>query len=76
MSTVQSDRTDPRTVDFQTIEAPLSRVAFYSAIALPAVYLPLLVTGIETAEGLALFLALLGLHIATLIGGRSYRSAE
>lgn len=76
MSTVHPETPDSGILNNRTIKAPLSRVAFYSAIALPALYLPLLVTGIETTNGLVLFLALLGLHIGTLIGGRSYISED
>lgn len=50
-----------------------SALAFWSAIALPVCYLSLLVVGIEDASGLALFLALFGLHVLTLIVGRSHR---
>ena len=55
---------------------PLSALSFWVAIALPAVYLPLLFAGIERAEGLLLFLALLGLHVLALVGGRAYPGAR
>ena len=51
---------------------PLSTVSFWAAIALPACYLSLLASGIETTDGLALFLGLLGLHVLALLGGRAH----
>ena len=49
-----------------------SALAFWGAIALPAVYLPLLASGIETPDGLLTFLLLLGCHVLALVGGRRY----
>jgi|GEM_PF-5484533 len=48
----------------------LSTLAFWSAIALPALYLPLLGNGIETVDRLGLFLGLIGLHVLALVAGR------
>ena len=47
-----------------------STLAFWSAIALPALYLPLLANGIETVDRLGLFLGLFGFHLLALVGGR------
>ena len=58
---------------YRWLSTPVTAIAFYGAIALPAVYLPLLVAGIETTDGLVTFLGLLGLHLAALVGGRSYQ---
>lgn len=52
----------------------LSAMAFWGAIVLPVCYLSLLVLGIDDATGLAVFLGLFGLHVLTLIAGKSYRS--
>lgn len=54
----------------------LSALSFWGAIALPSVYLPLLLAGLETAGGLATFLLLFGLHAFALVGGRRYRRAN
>jgi len=56
-----------------SIAAPLSALSFWLAIGLPALYLPLLITGLSTVSDLLTFLALFGLHVLALIGGRSYR---
>lgn len=51
----------------------LSALAFWCAIGLPAVYLPLLAAGVETTDGLSTFLLLFGLHVVALVGGRGHR---
>ena len=53
----------------------LSTLSFWGAIVLPSVYLPLLVFGIDSTDGLATFLLLFGLHLVALVGGRRYRRA-
>lgn len=56
------------------VRQPLERVAFWSAIALPFLYLPLLATGLGTVQLQAAFLVLLALNVVTLLAGHSYRS--
>jgi len=56
--------------------ASLSALAFWVAVVLPVFYLSLLVAGIETTGGLALFLGLLGLHLLALVGGRGYANGS
>ena len=51
----------------------VAAIAFWGAIALPAVYLPLLAAGIDTPGGLLTFLLLFGIHGLALVGGRRYR---
>lgn len=55
------------------IAAPLAMLSFWAAIAIPAIYLPLFVLGIDTTGELLVFLALFGLHLLALIGGRYHR---
>lgn len=54
------------------VRCPISALSFWSAITLPILYVPLLVSGLETAEGLVVFLGLFGTHLLTLFGGRKY----
>jgi len=54
------------------LSKPLSAVAFWSAIALPLLYLPLLGAGLRTTQDLLLFMGLFALHLVALVGGRSY----
>ncbi len=53
----------------------LSFLSFWAAITLPAIYLPLLLTRIESPEELVVFLGLFFLHVLTLIGGQDYRAS-
>ena len=57
------------------VRRAVSALSFWGAIALPSVYLPLLVFGIDSTEGLTTFLLLFGLHLVALFGGRRYRRA-
>ena len=69
-----STMTDPLPHDrLQDVEV-VATVAFWSAIALPALYVPLLALGLDTRQDLALFLALFALHVVALVAGRSYGS--
>lgn len=56
------------------LSEPLSAVAFWGAIALPLLYVPLLAAGLGTTQDLVLFLGLFALHLVALFGGRSYGS--
>lgn len=55
------------------VRRSLSALSFWGAIALPAVYLPLLIVGVETTAGPGTFLGLFGLHVVSLVGGRRHR---
>ena len=57
----------------RVVLAPLSTLAFWSAIALPALYLPLLATGLNTPRELLVFLGLFAVHVLTLLAGQSHR---
>lgn len=53
---------------------PVAAISFWVAITLPVVYLSLLISGIDSRSGLALFIGLVGLHVLALIGGRDHQS--
>lgn len=57
------------------VRRSLSALSFWGAIALPALYLPLLLVGIDTTNGLVTFLLLFGLHVLALLGGRRYHGS-
>lgn len=61
-----------RTADRASSRLLVSAVSFWVAIALPALYLPLLLRGLEGVGGLWLFLTLVGFHVLALIGGRHH----
>lgn len=54
------------------IARSLEAVAFWSAIALPFLYVPLLVNGVGTTAQLTAFLTLLALHALAIVGGYRY----
>lgn len=51
---------------------PIEAVAFWAAIVLPFLYIPLLFYGLETAGELTVFFALLGLNIVAIVLGNRY----
>lgn len=52
---------------------PLEVVGFWSAIALPFLYVPLLFTGISTQGELLTFIGLLALNVAALLAGHGHK---
>lgn len=56
---------------FDTLGRPVKRVAFWTAIALPVAYLPLLVGGLRGIE-VTLFPALLAANAVAIVIGQSY----
>ena len=48
----------------------LRTIAFWSAVGLPLLYVPILIGGLSIAPDV--FLALLGGHVLALIGGRNH----
>ena len=61
---------------YETVLRPIEVVAFWTAVIMPFVYLPLLLTGVETSsEGIAVA-ALVAVHVVTLVVGRRYRAEQ
>jgi hypothetical protein len=58
------------------IRPPIVAVSFWSAIALPGVYLPLLAIGVETTTEVTVFVGLFVLHVLTLLGGHNYQRSR
>jgi hypothetical protein len=56
------------------LSEPLSAVAFWSAIALPLLYVPLLAAGLGSIQDLLLFLGLFAIHLVALFAGRTHGS--
>lgn len=52
---------------------PLEAVSFWSAIALPFLYMPLLLAGISTQGELLTFIGLLALNVAALLAGHGHK---
>lgn len=52
---------------------PIEALAFWTAIVLPFLYLPLLFIGLETTGELAVFFGLVALNIVAFIVGQGYK---
>ena len=55
----------------EIVTAPFRFVAFWAAVALPFLYVPLLFGGLQ-GEQLAAFVGLLGAHLLALVAGHGY----
>jgi hypothetical protein len=51
---------------------PVRAIGFWSAIALPFLYVPLVATGLETRAELTVFLALLAANVVAIALGHSH----
>ena len=51
---------------------PVEAIAFWAAIVLPFLYIPLLVAGIDTFERLVVFVGLILLNVVAFIVGHHY----
>lgn len=56
-----------------TITTPLEVVGFWSAVVLPFLYVPLLLTGISTQGELLTFVGLLVLNLAAFLAGHGHK---
>ena len=56
----------------EIVTTPLRFVAFWAAVALPFLYLPLLFGGLEGGQ-VAAFTSMLGVHLFALVAGHGYR---
>ncbi len=63
--------TQPLGRSLAVVAAPLRFVAFWAAVALPFLYVPLLVGGLE-GQQLAVFVGLLATNAAALVLGHEY----
>ncbi len=60
-------------VTLRDLFRPIEAIAFWSAITLPFLYLPLVLYGLETTQELTVFFALLGLNVVALVIGHRYQ---
>jgi len=67
--------TSPRwsSISIESLATPISAIAFWLAIAIPALYVPLIATGVDGPGELGLFFGVFGFHLLSLFLGRSYR---
>ncbi|SIR23782.1 hypothetical protein SAMN05421858_1944 [Haladaptatus litoreus] len=80
MSTI----TDPETKTVRTsdeeakssdhsLSTPIQRIGFWTAVALPFLYMPLLATGLNTPGQLQTFLILVAINMTALLIGHRHR---
>lgn len=56
----------------EVVAEPVTRIAFWSAIVLPFLYIPLLATGLDSRSMVLTFLLLVVLNAAALLVGHRY----
>jgi hypothetical protein len=59
----------------ESLIKPIRGIAFWTAIALPFLHVPLLLSGLDSGSTRAAFLALLACNALALLVGHSYRSS-
>lgn len=69
------NRYDEPTV-LEPLSRPIEAVAFWSAVALPFLYLPLLLSGLDTTDQVTAFILLVGLNVVALVIGHRYGRDE
>jgi len=52
------------------VRKQISAVAFWSAIALPFLYLPVLFTGLDTQSEVAAFVIMLAVNVVAIVAGQ------
>jgi hypothetical protein len=57
---------------FRTLLRPLEAVGFWSAVALPFLYVPLVLSGPENATEVTVTVGLMAVHALSLIVGHAY----
>jgi hypothetical protein len=78
MSNSTHDRAPPSTADRSSVHAalltgPLAAVGFWSGIALPFLYVPLLLVGPQGGAEQSIAFALIAVHAVALFVGHSHR---
>ena len=63
-----------RSVAHRTVTG-IRRLAFWSAVALPVLYLPPLIAGPDSTAQFAVVVALLAVHVVAILVGHEYRRA-
>jgi len=67
-----TNRSDGESAD-QVARSTVEAVSFWCAIAVPLLYVPLLSNGPESVTGTVAFVALLAVHLTTLVIGHTHR---
>lgn len=63
-------------IELDTLLKPVRATGFYAALALPLVYVPLLVSGLESVSQVTTFAVLFALHVLALAVGHGHHPGE
>lgn len=55
------------------LSRPIEAIAFWTAVALPFLYIPLLIYGLETSGQVLAFLGLITLNVIAFVLGHGYK---
>ncbi|GAD52830.1 hypothetical protein MBEHAL_1590 [Halarchaeum acidiphilum MH1-52-1] len=67
-------RLGDRADGFSLLRKPIEALGFWSAIALPFLYVPLVVSGLQTTSAQYACILLIVLHVVSLVAGREYHA--
>lgn len=73
MTTITSDVLPSLTRYGTGLKTGVTSLAFYTAIILPFLHVPLLVTGLESTSAALAFVVLLALNVVAVIAGQPHR---
>lgn len=59
--------------NYEALFRPLEALGFWAAVALPFVYVPLIVTGVHTTSEVAAVAVLVAVHVLALVVGHRYQ---
>ncbi len=69
-----SDTDETRPSSSYTVVSSLRFIAFWGAVVLPFLYVPLLISGLDTLGQLQTFVLLMALNAVALVFGHRYRA--
>ncbi|WP_266078027.1 hypothetical protein [Haladaptatus caseinilyticus] len=76
LDTIDTAESDEETnASSESLSTPVRFIGFWTAVALPFLYMPLLVTGLDTPGQLQTFLILLTLNLIALLVGHRHRGS-
>lgn len=73
-TTAHDSATTQGTQAFGTLLRPVEAAGFWAAIGLPFVYIPLVLTGMETGSEQVAAVLLIAAHVVALYLGRHYKN--
>lgn len=75
-STTVTDVLPRKAARVSALRAPLEALGFWAAVALPFLYIPLLMSGLDSQSSQLAALVLVGLHIPALVVGHRHKASD